>query len=349
MRLQLPDYVMNRNLIKAVNKNNVAYVKGVLDACPWLRNALFYKEAIFTSVGLFEQTYRPPVLCLFTPFAHAILQNSKTVMKALKIMQVDMYHPCYVADVLEEDTLSYRVLELPPIALCRPDDPGLSSAVECGYDIHGNIMIVTTIYRGNHVEDAVVQYRGYWEFCLGVNKRNQNAQAITELTKRIILSGYDINILLKQLDLCKLLARYYHLTLGQGFRSMDDLTLACELIQTLIRNGSSLSDPSVTHNMYKALVEVVNSENHSNESFNHLSAILRSVVLLTADAKIWRELKSPMLDGVIRSAPRDTLTMLCVRYIRSLLGGQFFQRHVQSLPCNDETKSLISNGLKVEP
>ncbi|KAA0185511.1 hypothetical protein FBUS_01858 [Fasciolopsis buskii] len=346
MRLELPDYVINRNLMKAIIGNNATYVKDVIRASPWLRDALLYKEANLTNFGIFEQTYRPPVLCLFTPFAHAMLWNSKSVIKTLKQMEADMYHPCYVADILEEGTSSYRVLKLPPIALCRPGDPGLSTAVESGYDIHGNIMVVTTIYRGNNAEDAVVRYRGYWDFCLGANKNHQNAQTITDLTGKIILMGYNTNTLLRQLDLCKLFSRYYHLVIGKGFQTEEDLFFASDLIRTLIRNGSSFNDPPVARNLYKALQELIQSENHSDKSLSLLKTVLRSAVLLAPDIEACREMKSLLLNEIIQKTPRDTLASQCARQIRSLLDGQFFRRNVQMLPCSDEVKLLIIQGTK---
>ncbi|VDP79731.1 unnamed protein product [Echinostoma caproni] len=347
MHLELPDYVINRNLIKAVRKNNAVYVKGALNCNPWLRDALFYSEAMVTNVGPFDHTYRPPVYFLNTLFAYAILANSKKVLMALKDLQADIYRSCYVADVLDDgEEPCYRVLELPPIALCQPTDAGLSSAIEVGYDAHGNIIVVTTIYHGNEAEDAVVQYRGYWEFCISARKRTHNAQSINEVTNHIIPIGYDVNILLKQLDLCKLFSRYYYLTVGKGFRNTEYVIRACELFEILLRHGCSFTDRNVTHNMFKALQELIRSPHHSTESRDRLTDILRTIVLLSPDGRALRELESPLLSRVVRSVQTDTLVVRCIRQIRFMLGGQFFLRHVQSLPCSDEVKSLITYGRK---
>ncbi|KAF6774392.1 hypothetical protein AHF37_06685 [Paragonimus kellicotti] len=286
MLFELPDYVVNRNLVKASQRNNVCYVVALLRSCPWLQDALFYVEKDWTSIGILEQSYKPPVICLLSLFAHAMLTGSKRVMKKLIELGVDVYKHCYILNVVHNQTnlnVVCRMQELPPICLCQPSDVGFQALLECGYDVQKPISITSHTQQDQLVERTLLNYRSFWEFCLGMSKQLHVSQNLLEFTQTVLHNGYDCYSLVKYVDLCKMFVRFFGLIPGKGFRKIDDTIQAIAFLHALVNHGLCLRDKSVANNVNKAVLEVVLCPDHTAQTKLIAHHLLQTIINLSWD------------------------------------------------------------------
>ncbi|KAG5444548.1 hypothetical protein CSKR_203030 [Clonorchis sinensis] len=349
MRFELPDYVLNRNVITASQRNNVGYLVGLFRRCPWLQDSLFYSEQHWTTLGMLDLTFRPPIVCLFTPFAYAMLSNALGVMTKLVKEGADVYKSCYVVDFIQSDNASepfYRIQEFPPVALCRPGDPGFQGLMLCGYDVERSMTINMVVQQNEAVEEKRLRYRGYLDFSLGVSKQLNHSREFVEFVKTLFENGYDCHEFLRQVDLWKLFVRGFHLVSEQGFRSIEHRTLAANLISNLIEHGISLKDERTTMNLFKASSAILACPKHTTESKSTALHLLRAVMSLSWNINNFTNSHSNDVKQVLNSLDHGSLLQKCLRAIRTCLGSRFFARKVKKLNCTEETRRMIIDGHK---
>ncbi|KAA3680181.1 uncharacterized protein DEA37_0009931 [Paragonimus westermani] len=350
MPFELPEYVINRNLVKASQRNNASYVVALLRSRPWLQDALFYTEKDLTSIGILEQPYKPPVICLLSLFAHAMLTGSRLVMKKLMELGGDIYKHCYILNVMHDRAnldVVCRMQELPPICLCGPSDVGFQALLECGYDVQKPINITSYTQQGELVERTLLNYHSFWEFCLGMSKQLHFPQNLLEFTQTVLHNGYDCHDLVKYVDLCKTFVRFFGLIPGKSFRKIGDTIQAIDFIHTLVNHGLCLRDKPIANNVNRAVWEVVSYPHHTANTKLIAHQLLQTVYHLSWDLTFFRKhQESEELHLFLQTSDHEKLTWRCLRLIRLCIGTKFFAQRVKRLMCPMEIKQLITEANK---
>ncbi|CAL8090004.1 unnamed protein product [Calicophoron daubneyi] len=348
MNSELPEYVLNRNMIAAVRKDNAGYIAGMVRSYPWLLDSLFYSERKDDTLGLFEHKWKPPVICLFTLFAYAINYASKRVISKLISLKADIYKSCFVADLMDDagPEPSYRVKEMPPVSIISPFDEGFRLAAKVGYDLSRQFSVVTTIYHDKEARNFPVVYRGFWEFCLGVSKKMQHPKEMVEITNTILSNGYDTNVLLRQLDLFKLFSRYFHLIPGRGLQDADDVKDVIAFMNTMIRHGCCLTEKPVANGFNKVITELLRTKCHTDETREEMANLISCTAALSPDLTFSQKHDLSSIEAPPNSLEQLSLAAGCVRVIRPRIGGKRFYERVQRLNCKQGVKHCIIFGQK---
>lgn len=349
MQNHLPEYVINTKLFRAIQKNATNYVKDTIEKHPCLLNDLFYLEKNDSRemIGLFDETLKPPLVLLLTPYAYAAMINRRKVLKVLVSLGADAYKSCRLIDIIGfsiEDAKNYKVYHFPPIGLCYPSDKGFSSAISEGYDVYREIIFKCQSYKDNiEVESTTLCFDGFWDFALSISKMMQIPEYLIAMTDCIVENGYDANRLLRQLDLEKLFKRYFDGCRNfELFPNAESASLAAEFVETLLQNGCDLTIESNAMEVWKTITQLVDFQSHSEQSRRYLIQLLDTALTLTPDLKVVENLRDKMIvKTMLNAKDYNTLLARCIRSTRKLVGSKFFFKKVNMLGCKDSVKRLL--------
>ncbi|VDD83667.1 unnamed protein product [Mesocestoides corti] len=342
--LDLPPYIINMPFITAIRKDCIEYIQGVVKKTPCMATALYYVVDEHQALCMFDGVVHYPIILLMTPFAFAMLFNSKRVLRFFMQTTNTMNAPCYIADSLDPQGVwynQYRLIEFSPLFVRRPNPDLYNTLREFQFNFNGKHTLKCTTYeKKRKVRENAMTAESPWEALWCVWNEFRNPAIMLDCSSELFIAGCDVRKLAARIDLSKLL------TECRSTRTSN--THIAYFLQLTIFHGVDLQVSDVLANYLNAILQLTTVEGCNDTVRKNLFI---SVYNLGGDRCLDYEDVIKTLQKLMRIATlpihdQRSLQMTCVRRIRQILPGSGFYSTVWKMKLlNESSKRVLMTGL----
>lgn len=344
-QLDLPPYIINVPFLTAIRKDCIEYIDGVVRNTPCMATSLFYTVDEDKALCMFDEVLHYPVILLMTPFAYAILFESKRALKyfAKKTGGSTEAH-CYVADCLDPDGIwyrHYRVIEFSPVLVRRPTASLYAILMDVGFKFDEPKSLKCSLYKKWKLQSANESVAdNAWEAMWSVWGQFRNPAILLDSTSELLIAGCNARKLARRVDFGKLL------TLCHTTKSL--YTQIVYFLQLLIFHGIDMQDSEILANYLNAVLQLTSVEEGEPRARRNL---FLSIYYLAGNRidEYGEFVENIQRIMRIKEMPRhlqQSLQMQCVRLIRQVSRPRGFYRNIwKSRRLNEPCKRLLLTGL----
>ncbi|VEL08894.1 unnamed protein product [Protopolystoma xenopodis] len=380
MRLNLPDYVVDANVLEAVRRDNVGYLKGRVTRDPCCLAYLYFaKTAIGTPgrptrarrrleyagrMGLFEGALRAPVHLVLPLLGYALLFQTPRILHYLLMQQKRLEAVEQTGYLADGERLEppggrrYRVLTFPLQALMLPDNAffrltqnhaGLlvSAGQRVSVTRHDDQLAANGDGDGQICQSHVFQNAWHlaWQY---YRPMREDAQELCRLTTAYLWHNVEPTGLIRKVWLYRLFVdRFSYQPSGLTFAEPAKKQLAYSLMLSLLVFGCRLEEAKTHYNVFKGLMALLTSSESDKEMQSRIHNLCLGFFALLPSLRGFARAKLeviPLLVDLLAHPSLDNLAAKCVRAIRDLLTGRNLARAVMSLWLNEEVEAQILTG-----
>lgn len=345
IHLDLPPYIINMPFVDAIRNDNVNYIEGTLHHHPNMVSSLFYTVDEDRVLCLFEYLRQPAIL-LLSPFAYALLFGSFRVARFIDGKSPEAWRrTCVVADCQDSEGIWYnchRVIEFSPIAIRCPSKGIYRHLKFKDFDFNAQQVLSCTLHMMSSIKKSSTTSESVWEYLWSLWPRMRDLSTLVDVTSDLLTAGIKANQLTRRVNLEKL-----YISCNKTKTSLNQFI---SFLYLLLFHGVDLTKNDVLGNFLNVVYYLTSEESVNMPS---LQILFMAIYNLSNGCREYslavKELVDIMEITSLDKQSQGSLTMLCVRRIRSLACGPMFFRQISRLDIPREVKHIILSGLPMSP
>lgn len=352
--LRIPEYNIDDRFISSLRADNVAYVHGVLTKQQkWVNSYFFYKIEKEIPVGMMESHIVFPAKFILTPVGYCLMFNCPASMIYLLQRDANPNKNCIIVDCPVMDPALrwkvdlYRLHEVQPFALTYPYTEvykiltlsDFNPNARCG----AQFRLVTNKedrYRGE-------VGRGVWEFAWIFWKNMRDMSRVLVITQSLLENGLDATRSLAHLNVSELFKRCFGFK--THFISPIHAENALTFVEILFNHGSMFDKMRISNAAHHCVLLLWTYFNNSEGNPNALKRVENLGLGFYCLSRRFRQnlrrsSTVPAFFKDLLEVDFMTLSCMCIRIIRGMIGSKYFRARLYAYVKDDEGRFMIQRG-----